>query len=73
MKERNPKGVQVTLGVQVALSILGYSAGTIDGYYGPNTTNAVKEFQKNNNLKIDGIAGSETISKIIELLDKKSS
>lgn len=28
---------------------------------------------KNNNLKIDWIAWSETISKIIELLDKKSS
>lgn len=73
MKERNPKWVQVTLWVQVALSILWYSAGTIDGYYWPNTTNAVKEFQKNNNLKIDWIAWSETISKIIELLDKKSS
>ena len=73
MKERNPKWVQVTLWVQVALSILWYSAGIIDGYYWPNTTNAVKEFQKNNNLKIDWIAWSETISKIIELLDKKSS
>lgn len=30
-------------------------------------------FQKNNNLKFDWIAWSETISKIIELLDKKSS
>lgn len=73
MKERNPKWVQVTLWVQVALSILWYSAGTIDGYYWPNTKNAVEEFQKNNNLKIDWIAWSETISKIIELLDKKSS
>jgi len=73
MKERNPKWVQVTLWVQVALSILWYSAGTIDGYYWPNTKNAVKEFQKNNNLKIDWIAWSETIRKIIELLDKKPS
>lgn len=73
MKERNPKWVQVTLWVQVALSILWYSAGTIDGYYWPNTKKAVEEFQKNNNLKIDWIAWSETISKIIELLDKKSS
>ena len=73
MKERNPKWVQVTLWVQVALTKLWYSVGTIDGYYWTNTTNAVQEFQKNNNLKIDWIAWSETISKIIELLDKKSS
>ena len=32
--------------------------------YGNNTKNAVKEYQKANNLKIDGIVGNNTWKKI---------
>lgn len=73
MKDKNPKWIQVTLWVQTALSRLWYNAGKIDGFYWKNTVKAVKEFQKNNNLKADWISWSDTINKIIQLLDKRPS
>lgn len=36
----------------------------ITGYYGPLTTNAVKEFQKRNHLAVDGITGKMTVRAI---------
>lgn len=35
-----------------------------DGIYGPVTEEAVADFQKNNGLKVDGICGEETWSKL---------
>ena len=40
----------------------------IDGKFGPNTENAVKKFQQDNQLKVDGIAGPETWGAICKLL-----
>lgn len=37
-----------------------YPAGTIDGIFGANTQNAVKEFQTENGLVADGIVGRNT-------------
>ncbi|MDM5336521.1 peptidoglycan-binding protein [Fictibacillus enclensis] len=37
---------------------------TATGYYGPITKNAVEQFQTQSRIKVDGIAGSETINKI---------
>lgn len=34
--------------------------GQIDGIFGANTENAVKTFQRNNNLAVDGIVGPNT-------------
>ncbi|WP_245680544.1 peptidoglycan-binding protein [Bacillus marinisedimentorum] len=34
------------------------------GYYGPVTTEAVQGFQRDNGLKVDGIAGPDTIGKL---------
>ena len=45
------------LSLQQALNQLGYSTGGADGKYGPATKEAVEQFQRNNNLKVDGIAG----------------
>ena len=42
----------------------------IDGKYGPKTKECVKEFQKSNNLDVDGIAGSKTISALDEAYTK---
>lgn len=40
-----------------------------DGYEGKETENAVKAFQKDNKLAVDGIAGKKTLAKIKELLE----
>ncbi|MCK9478025.1 MAG: spore cortex-lytic enzyme [Firmicutes bacterium] len=47
--------------IQIRLRNWGYNISAIDGIYGPNTKNAVTQFQKNNGLKVDGIAGAQTL------------
>lgn len=39
----------------------GFNCGSIDGYFGKNTEKAVKVCQKANKLKVDGIAGKNTV------------
>lgn len=48
--------------VQRALSDAGYDPGPIDGRIGKKTKAAIKEFQRRNNLKADGIVGERTWS-----------
>ena len=48
--------------LQRALAHLGYSPGTIDGQYGPSTTQAVKNFQTAHGLTADGVCGPKTIT-----------
>lgn len=55
MKKEAVKDLQRKLSKVLNISL------SIDGDYGPSTTQAVKEFQKLNNLLIDGIAGIKTI------------
>ncbi len=38
-----------------------YSHDSATGYYGPVTKQAVKRFQRTNNLSVDGIAGPRTL------------
>lgn len=54
-------GSEVTK-IQTRLKNWGYYKGTVDGKYGEATQKAVKEFQRKNGLKVDGIAGSGTLS-----------
>ena len=46
--------------MQERLIALGYLTGKADGEYGKSTLEAVKNFQKNNNIAQDGVAGGET-------------
>jgi peptidoglycan hydrolase-like protein with peptidoglycan-binding domain len=46
--------------LQDRLHDLGYFSGGSTGYYGSLTASAVEEFQKQNNLAVDGKAGSKT-------------
>lgn len=46
--------------LQAALKSLGYNAGTSDGIFGPNTHQALINFQKDNGLSVDATAGPQT-------------
>lgn len=58
--------------IQIDLYDLGYTdVGTPDGYYGKNTETAVKAFQKDNNLTVDGIFGKKSKLALWELADRR--
>ena len=46
--------------IQVHLKSRGYDVGGIDGKMGPKTRAAIKSFQKDEGLSVDGIAGKNT-------------
>ncbi|MBC8536581.1 spore cortex-lytic enzyme [Feifania hominis] len=54
-------GSEVTA-VQQKLQALGLYAGSIDGIYGSGTEAAVRKFQQQRGLSVDGIAGPATLS-----------
>jgi len=56
-------GVRVQM-IQERLNDLGYKAGEEDGVYGKNTVAAVKAFQQDNKLTVDGVAGPATLKKL---------
>lgn len=62
-KGSNEEIIRVDAGaksVQTALKNAGYYTGNIDGKIGAGTKQAIKQFQKDNNLQSDGIVGSRT-------------
>ena len=48
--------------IQDKLKRWGYYTGSVDGIYGSLTVSAVKRFQQKNGLKVDGIAGTQTLN-----------
>ena len=61
--------------LQQQLQAAGYDVGSAgaDGVYGSATANAVKQFQKDNGLAVDGIAGGNTKSALIKSATSASS
>lgn len=54
--------------IQEALKKQGlYEGATVSPYFGEDTENAVKAFQKKYNLELDGIVGGGTIKKMVDL------
>jgi N-acetylmuramoyl-L-alanine amidase len=53
--------------IQSYLNRLGFNAGREDGIFGQDTDQAVRSFQHNMGLPVDGIAGSSTISFLLRL------
>ena len=50
------------INIQAKLKKWGYYKGSIDGIYGYKTFKAVKWFQAKNGLRVDGVAGPETLA-----------
>lgn len=55
--------------IQIALKNVGYYDGKIDGKIGPRSRAAIKQFQKDMGLKVDGVAGRQTKEKLAKYLE----
>ena len=55
--------------LQQALKDLGYLTGGVDGDFGNKTKKAVEAFQKDMGIKVDGIAGRETLTLLYDLVN----
>lgn len=53
--------------LQAMLNGIGYNCGTADGIYGSKTVDAVKRFQRDFGLNVDGVAGPETQKRLSEV------
>ena len=66
--KKGSKGEQVKT-LQRMLCAMGYSLGAkkpVDGDFGTKTDAAVKSYQKNNGLTVDGIVGEKTWNKLLK-------
>jgi peptidoglycan hydrolase-like protein with peptidoglycan-binding domain len=59
-------------GVQNALIKLGYEPGKADGIDGPKTQGAVRAFQTDVSIGVDGIAGPETKAALVSQLEAQA-
>lgn len=53
--------------LQLMLGGLGFDTGWIDGIFGPETEDAVADFQRNAGLPVDGVAGPTTCATLTRL------
>lgn len=56
--------------IQMALKNAGFYKGPIDGKMGSKTKEAIKAFQKDNDLKVDGVVGKQTLSELKRYLTR---
>jgi len=61
---RTPGGSKRVREVQRGLDRLGYSAGPVDGLFGPLTDRAVRRYQSDRELTADGVVGSRTLGSL---------
>lgn len=59
-----PIRTEAIIKMQEILAQKGYNIGTPDGKLGPKTRSALREFQKENNLKQDGYPNKDTLLKL---------
>ena len=65
----NPSQVDAIKELQAELKRRGLLDGEVDGKYGPATRAAVRAFQEQNDLYVDGDAGPRTIQKLMQRED----
>ena len=53
--------------LQQQLGTLGFDAGRVDGIFGPDTDRAVRDFQRNAALSVDGVAGPALTDSLAKL------
>lgn len=63
-KKDRPANRAATIRVQAGLSKLGYNPGPVDGIQGQQTTQAIRAYQRDNGLLVDGRASYELASHI---------
>lgn len=73
LKKKKPeiKSRPKTRDIQVALKNAGYDPGSIDGKIGRQTRDAIKAFQRTNNLAVDGKVGKQTWALLKGYLESK--
>ncbi len=59
-EKREVKSRPTVKQIQKALKNAGYNPGSVDGKFGRQTREAIKDYQKANNLKADGKVGKRT-------------
>src|SRR5262245_10914189 len=68
MNDRFQSGVTLnsadTMELQQALNNQGFFNGRVDGIWGPSTSNALRRFQKENNLSGNGKINDETLNQL---------
>jgi peptidoglycan hydrolase-like protein with peptidoglycan-binding domain len=57
-------------GVQTALTKLDFDPGAIDGFDGPHTQAAVRSFQQQASIRVDGIVGPQTRKALMDALER---
>lgn len=68
---KGSNGPEVTE-LQKRLAQLGYPADPLDGKFGSKTQTAVRKFQQDHGLKVDGMAGTATISELKRLTSEST-
>lgn len=63
-KEEQPANRAATIRIQAGLAKLGYHPGVVDGIKGENTTRAIREYQRDQGLPVDGLASYELANHI---------
>ncbi|MDR3602016.1 MAG: spore cortex-lytic enzyme [Desulfosporosinus sp.] len=58
--------------LQSKLAQLGYSVGTIDGKFRSKTEAAIRKFQQDHGLRVDGLAGTHTINELKRLTSQST-
>jgi N-acetyl-anhydromuramyl-L-alanine amidase AmpD len=77
IKRKNPQELTTFFGwdtwkdKQEALQKLGYDPGPIDGVLGAKTKRAIREFQSDHGLIVDGIWGKKTTAMMVAAFDEK--